>query len=225
MVLREMGLQVGLFSANGDIWRRQRRMVMAGFDPRPRQGLLPVAAAGRAAPAGSLAEGGRPRRLDRSAGRPDALHGRRDRRPRVRLRGQHAGVRRRRDPAPPEPDLPGAVPPHPGAGALLALCQAARGSRARPQRARGAHGDRGLHRPGARSDRAGAGAPRASAQPARGDDQRGRRRRQRPRRSRRRRQRARDAAGRRGHDREHAGLADPLPARASGSRAARRATR
>ncbi|MEO6744251.1 MAG: cytochrome P450 [Caldimonas sp.] len=33
MVLREMGLQVGLFSANGDIWRRQRRMVMAGFDP------------------------------------------------------------------------------------------------------------------------------------------------------------------------------------------------
>jgi len=33
MALREMGLQVGLFSANGDMWRRQRRMVMAGFDP------------------------------------------------------------------------------------------------------------------------------------------------------------------------------------------------
>jgi len=30
---REMGLQVGLFGANGDVWKRQRRMVMAGFDP------------------------------------------------------------------------------------------------------------------------------------------------------------------------------------------------
>jgi cytochrome P450 len=30
----EMGLQGGVFNAEGDIWRRQRRMVMAGFDPR-----------------------------------------------------------------------------------------------------------------------------------------------------------------------------------------------
>jgi cytochrome P450 len=29
----EMGLQPGLFVANGEVWRRQRRMVMAGFDP------------------------------------------------------------------------------------------------------------------------------------------------------------------------------------------------
>ena len=29
----EMGLQPGLFSAEGDDWMRQRRMVMAGFDP------------------------------------------------------------------------------------------------------------------------------------------------------------------------------------------------
>lgn len=29
----DMGLQVGLFGANGDLWQRQRRMVMAGFDP------------------------------------------------------------------------------------------------------------------------------------------------------------------------------------------------
>ena len=29
----EMGLVPGLFGANGDTWRRQRRMVMAGFDP------------------------------------------------------------------------------------------------------------------------------------------------------------------------------------------------
>jgi cytochrome P450 len=29
----EMGLPTGVFGANGEIWRRQRRMVMAGFDP------------------------------------------------------------------------------------------------------------------------------------------------------------------------------------------------
>ena len=29
----EMGLPPGVFGANGDAWRRQRRMVMAGFDP------------------------------------------------------------------------------------------------------------------------------------------------------------------------------------------------
>ena len=29
----EMGLLPGLFGANGDTWRRQRRMVMAAFDP------------------------------------------------------------------------------------------------------------------------------------------------------------------------------------------------
>jgi cytochrome P450 len=30
---REMGLNAGLFGANGEVWKRQRRMVMAGFDP------------------------------------------------------------------------------------------------------------------------------------------------------------------------------------------------
>ena len=29
----ELGLPVGVFGANGDVWKRQRRMVMAGFDP------------------------------------------------------------------------------------------------------------------------------------------------------------------------------------------------
>jgi cytochrome P450 len=29
----EMGLKAGLFGVNGDVWRRQRRMVMAAFDP------------------------------------------------------------------------------------------------------------------------------------------------------------------------------------------------
>jgi cytochrome P450 len=32
-IWKEMGLPNGVFGANGDIWRRQRRMVMAGFDP------------------------------------------------------------------------------------------------------------------------------------------------------------------------------------------------
>ncbi|MET3133034.1 cytochrome P450 [Oxalobacteraceae bacterium GrIS 1.11] len=32
-IWEEMGLAPGLFSSNGEMWRRQRRMVMAGFDP------------------------------------------------------------------------------------------------------------------------------------------------------------------------------------------------
>jgi len=32
-IWQEMGLAPGLFGVNGDTWRRQRRMVMAGFDP------------------------------------------------------------------------------------------------------------------------------------------------------------------------------------------------
>jgi cytochrome P450 len=32
-VWKEMGLPSGVFGANGELWRRQRRMVMAGFDP------------------------------------------------------------------------------------------------------------------------------------------------------------------------------------------------
>jgi len=33
IVWREMGLSPGVFGANGDAWKHQRRMVMAGFDP------------------------------------------------------------------------------------------------------------------------------------------------------------------------------------------------
>jgi cytochrome P450 len=32
-IWNEMGLPNGVFGANGEVWRRQRRMVMAGFDP------------------------------------------------------------------------------------------------------------------------------------------------------------------------------------------------
>ncbi|MET0519042.1 MAG: cytochrome P450 [Burkholderiaceae bacterium] len=33
LIWREMGLPAGLFGAEGEVWARQRRMVMAGFDP------------------------------------------------------------------------------------------------------------------------------------------------------------------------------------------------
>ncbi|PRC94106.1 cytochrome P450 [Solimicrobium silvestre] len=39
---REMGLQVGLFGANGEVWKRQRRMVMAGFDPAHVKAYFPA---------------------------------------------------------------------------------------------------------------------------------------------------------------------------------------
>jgi cytochrome P450 len=38
----EMGLQPGVFGANGESWRRQRRMVMAGFDPAHVKGYFPA---------------------------------------------------------------------------------------------------------------------------------------------------------------------------------------
>jgi len=37
----EMGLKPGVFAANDDEWRRQRRMVMAGFDPAHVKGYFP----------------------------------------------------------------------------------------------------------------------------------------------------------------------------------------
>jgi cytochrome P450 len=39
---QEMGLQPGVFSAEGDDWLRQRRMVMAGFDPGHVRGYFPA---------------------------------------------------------------------------------------------------------------------------------------------------------------------------------------
>lgn len=38
----EMGLQEGVFGANGDVWKRQRRMVMAGFDPAHVKAYFPA---------------------------------------------------------------------------------------------------------------------------------------------------------------------------------------
>ncbi|MEP6738889.1 MAG: cytochrome P450 [Caldimonas sp.] len=40
-VSREMGLVGGVFGAEGDAWRKQRRMVMAGFDPRHIRAYFP----------------------------------------------------------------------------------------------------------------------------------------------------------------------------------------
>ncbi len=41
-VAMEMGLAGGVFGAEGDAWRRQRRMVMAGFDPRHLRAYFPA---------------------------------------------------------------------------------------------------------------------------------------------------------------------------------------
>jgi len=40
-IWREMGLPPGVFGANGESWRHQRRMVMAGFDPAHVKGYFP----------------------------------------------------------------------------------------------------------------------------------------------------------------------------------------
>jgi len=49
LTVREMGLPIGVFSANGADWARQRRMVMAGFDPGHVRAYFPalLAVAGR----------------------------------------------------------------------------------------------------------------------------------------------------------------------------------
>ncbi len=41
VVSRELGLAPGVFGAEGDAWQRQRRMVMAGFDPRHLKAYFP----------------------------------------------------------------------------------------------------------------------------------------------------------------------------------------
>ena len=42
LVVREMGFETGVFSANGEVWARQRRMVMAGFDPAHVRAYFPA---------------------------------------------------------------------------------------------------------------------------------------------------------------------------------------
>ena len=41
-IAHEMGMPPFVFTANGDEWRRQRRMVMAGFDPAHVKGYFPA---------------------------------------------------------------------------------------------------------------------------------------------------------------------------------------
>jgi len=42
IVWREMGFSAGVFGANGEAWKRQRRMVMAGFDPGHVRAYVPA---------------------------------------------------------------------------------------------------------------------------------------------------------------------------------------
>ena len=76
----ELGLLPGVFGVNGDVWRRQRRMVMASFSPGPHQALLPVPCRGSPAVGKALEPCRSEGRLNRPAGRPDAIHGGRGRR-------------------------------------------------------------------------------------------------------------------------------------------------
>ncbi len=42
IIWREMGFSPGVFGANGEAWKRQRRMVMAGFDPAHVRAYVPA---------------------------------------------------------------------------------------------------------------------------------------------------------------------------------------
>ena len=68
-VASEMGLAGGVFGAEGDAWRRQRRMVMAGFDPRHLRAYFPSLVKVSARLQAALAARCRGRR-DRSTCRP-----------------------------------------------------------------------------------------------------------------------------------------------------------
>ena len=144
-IASDMGFN-GVFSANGDAWRRQRPMVMAGFDPKHIRSYFPalvkVTRALRAALAARRGGG----RDDRPAGRPDALHRRRHRRARLRRRHQHARIRRGRHPDPPRQDLPVAFQAPDGARAVLGMVQ---GPEARQAPEGAASRGRRFHRAGA----------------------------------------------------------------------------
>ena len=113
--LRCRGRQLATPAPHGD----------GGLRSEARERLFSVAAEGHPAPARPLAEGGAVRATDRPAGRSDALHRRRHRRPGLRRRGEHAGVEPRSHSAPPRQDLPGDLPAHPFAVSVLALRQVA----------------------------------------------------------------------------------------------------
>ena len=152
MALREMGLQVGLFSANGDMWRRQRRMVMAGFDPGHVKDYFPSLL--RVA---QRLQGRWRQAADRNAGidlqadlmrfTVDAIAGLAFGSEVNTLQSDEDVIQRHL-----EQDLPGPVPPHPGAGdgtgAMSGCRRIARSTAACGRCARRS----GLHRPGTGSD-------------------------------------------------------------------------
>jgi cytochrome P450 len=151
-----MGLPVGVFSATGDTWKAQRRMVMHGFDPTHVRRYFPslqgvaqrlVGRWQKAAAAGT--------RIDLQADlmryTVDTIAGLA-----FGAAGQHAGDRRRRDPAAPGHHLPGHQPPGVCAAAHLALVSVAGRPRPAAQPGGGERGGGRLHRrrPGAPGGRA-----------------------------------------------------------------------
>ena len=95
----EMGLPQGLFSAEGEDWRKQRRMVMASFAPGHVRAYFPSLVKVTLRLQGRWRKAAREQRDDPAAGRPDALHRRCHRRAGLRQGHQHARSRRGRDPA------------------------------------------------------------------------------------------------------------------------------
>ena len=210
----------GVFSASGEVWRRQRPMVMAGFDPGRIKAYFPGAGEGHRAVRAPLAARGGGGRGDRPAGRPDALHGGRHRRARVRRRHQHHRVGRRTSSS----STSTRCCPR-SSSAFMRRCRIGAGSRDRKidkhLNALQSAVAQFIAQARARME-ANPGVAQPADQPDRVDDRRARHRGQRRRRRRRRRQRPHHAARRRGHHRQHARL-DDLPAVAAPGSAAPRA--
>ena len=121
-IAKDMGFN-GVFSASGEAWRRQRPMVMAGFDPGRTKAYFPALVKVTQPVRAPLAARGGGGRGDRPAGRPDALHGGRHRRARLRRRHQHHRVGHGRHPAAPRQGLARALQALHDAVAVLALAR------------------------------------------------------------------------------------------------------
>ena len=174
----------------------------------PRTALSPGAGQGVATPDGALAACHSARHGHRSAGRPDALHGGCHRRASLWRRGHDAGQRWRCHPAASGQDFSGAVQPHDGAAAHLALGSNTGSAPARGQRGGGQCGGAGFRCCCARSPAGRSGPAPGPGQFARGHAGRCRRAGQWHRRCAGGRQRDDHVAGGRGHHGQYAGLDD-----------------
>ena len=170
----EIGSAVGVFGAEGEAWKRQRRMVMAGFDPRHLRAYFPslVKVSERLAGRwGRAADAGAPIDLQADLMRytVDTVAGLAFGAEVNTLESDDDVIQQHLDKIFPA-IFRRMFAPLP----TWRWWKSARRPRARPQRRRGRRGDPGLHRRRARPAR-GPGAARRAEEPARGDDRRRRR--------------------------------------------------